>query len=171
MNKNECLIIVGEGGIPSDFPKSELFKFLTFKSKIDCFLDLNNEERREFEELKYKLENWRRNFRNDEYYHTLFDLANFIELKYCIKTYYAFLEFSKPDLIQSIELAIKENFKKIYIISTKLILKKEDELKIKDIIQLIKMKYKNFEIINLTNLNFNEISNFLMNIVEKEGKT
>lgn len=171
MSKNLCLIIIGEGGIPSDFPKSELYEFLNLKSKIYSCLDLNESERKRFEELKIKIKKWQRNFRNDEYYHELIDLTNFITLKYKIRTFYAFLDYCEPDLIDSIENAINLKYEKIYIFSTKLINRKEESFKIRDEINLMKMKYKNIEIVDLTNLTFDEISNFLLKILEKkEGK-
>ncbi|MBC7195586.1 MAG: hypothetical protein H5U37_08020 [Caldisericia bacterium] len=170
MNNEKCLIVVGEGGIPLDFPKKELSYFLILKAKIESNLDLSEEERRVFEELKNRLKNWERNFRNDEYYHSLFDLSNYIERRFKIKTYFAFLDFSEPDLIKSIDNAIKEGFKKIFIVSLKLILKKEDYLKIKDEIDLIKMKYSDVKIYNFTNLDLEEISNFLINLVENKRK-
>lgn len=169
MNKDECIIIIGEGGIPSDFPKNELSEFLILKAKIESFLDLNEEERKRFEYLKNKLKGWRRNFRNDEYFHSLFDLSNFIQLKYRIKTFFAFLDFSEPDLMKSIEDAIKNNFKRIFVVSTKLINKKEEELKISDEIELMRKKYKGIEIVKLTIFDFDKISSFLMNIVKKMG--
>ncbi len=170
MSDERCLIIVGEGGIPLDFPKRELSYFLILKTKINSNLDLSEEERKAFEELENRLKNWKRNFRNDEYYHSLFDLSNFIERRFKIKTYFAFLDYSEPDLIKSIENAIREGFKKIFIVSSKLILKKEEDLKIKDEIDLIKMKYNDVRIYNFTNVNLDDISNFLINIIENERK-
>lgn len=168
MSDNFCLIIIGEGGIPSDFPKGELYEFLNLKSKIFSCLNLNDSERKRFEELKIKIKNWQRNFRNDEYYHSLIDLTNFITLKYKIKTFFSFLDYCEPDFINSIENAINLNYKKIYILSTKFINKKEEVLKIQDEINFIKMKYKDINITNLTNLNFDDISKFIIKILEKE---
>lgn len=168
MNKEACLIIIGEGGIPSDFPKGDLYEFLNLKSKILSSLYLNEDERKRFEELKIKLNTWNRNFRNDEYYHALIDLSNFITLNYKIRTFYSFLDYCEPDLINSIENAINSNYNKIYILSTKFILKKEEALKIKDEINFMKIKYKNVEIINLTDLNFDDISKFMIDIIKKK---
>ncbi|MCX8094847.1 MAG: hypothetical protein N3D74_01460 [Caldisericia bacterium] len=171
MDENYCLIIIGEGDIPSDFPKFELKEFLSLKSKIDSNFELNEFERKRFEELKIKIKNWKRNFRNDEYYHTLFDLTNLIFNKFKIKTFFAFLDYCEPDLQTSIENAINYNYKKIYLFSTKLILKKIELLKIQDEINLIKMKYKDLEIVNLVELNLNDISEFILkNLKIKEVK-
>lgn len=170
MDENCCLIIIGEGGIPTDFPKSDLFEFLNLKSKIDSYFELNDDERKKFEELKIKIKKWKRNFRNDEYYHSILDFSNFIYFKYKVNTFYAFLDYCEPDLLTSIENAINSKYKKIYIISTKLILKKDEILKVQDILKFIKMKYKDIEIFDLIDLKFDEISEFLINIIKKRGK-
>lgn len=170
MDENSCLIIIGEGCIPTDFPKSDSAEFLKLKSKIDSYLELNDDERKKFEELKIRIKNWKRNFRNDEYYHSILDLTDFISSKYKIKTFYSFLDYCEPDLLKSIEDAINSKYKRIYIISTKLILKNEDILKVQDKLKFVKMKYKDVEIVDLLNLNFDEISEFLINFIKRRGK-
>ncbi len=169
MDENSCLIIIGEGCIPTDFPKSDSVEFLKLKSKIDSYLELNDDEKK-FEKLKIRFKNWKRNFRNDEYYHSILDLTDFVSSKYKIKTFYSFLDYCEPDLFKSIEDAINSKYKRIYIISTKLILKKENILKVQDTLKFVKMKHKDVEIVYLLKLNFDEISEFLINFIKRRGK-
>lgn len=165
MYKDTCILLIGEGGIPIDLPKTELSKFLNLKSKIDSNLPLSNEENKIFEDLDKKIKKWKRNFRNDEYYHSLIDLQSLIFLKSKIKTDIAFLNYCEPDIYQAIESLINRGCKKIILISPNLIFQKEYELKLEDILNFIYMKYKNIEIINLIKLDYNFLGDFFINLI------
>jgi len=166
MDNNETsILLIGEGGIPKDFPKNELSKFLNLKSKIESNLELSYEENIIFENLNNKIKKWRRNFRNDEYYHSVIDLKNLIYLKSKIKTYVAFLDYCEPDIYQAIENLIDEGYKKIILITTALILSKEEKSKIEDVLNFINIKNKDFKIINLCKLDYNNISDFFVNLI------
>ncbi|MGB9749398.1 MAG: hypothetical protein ACPLWB_00915 [Caldisericia bacterium] len=163
-----CIIVIGEGGIPTDFPKNELIKFLNLKSKIECGINLQEEENIIFEELSSKIKKWKRNFRNDEYYHSLVDLQNLIFIKSKIKTEIAFLDYCEPDLFKVLINLIENGYEKIILISPTLILSKQNEFKINDILNFIELKYKDLKIINLCNLDFEIVSKFFIDLIEGE---
>ncbi|MGC8942887.1 MAG: hypothetical protein ACP5KX_02115 [Caldisericia bacterium] len=163
-----CIIVIGEGGIPTDFPKNELIKFLNLKSKIECGINLQEEENIIFEELSSKIKKWKRNFRNDEYYHSLVDLQNLIFIKSKIKTEIAFLDYCEPDLFKVLINLIENGYEKIILISPSLILSKQNEFKINDILNFIELKYKDLKIINLCNLDFEIVSKFFIDLIEGE---
>lgn len=166
MNKDKTsIILIGEGGIPTDFPKNDLYALLTLKSKINLNLPLNDEENKIFEELNERLKRWNRNFRNDEHYHILMDLKNMIYLKTRMKIELAFLDNCKPELYEAIEKFINEGFKNIVLISPNFLISKENLLKINDILDFIKRKYNNINLIDLTQININQITDFLVNII------
>jgi len=166
--EKSSIIIIGEGGIPKDFPKNDLLKFLNIKSKIECGINLLEEENIIFEKLSSKIKKWKRNFRNDEYYHSLVDLQNLIFIKSKIKTEIAFLDYCEPDLYNAIKNLIESGYIKIILISPTLILSKENEFKISDIVNFIELKYKDLEIVNLCNLDYDIISNFFIDLMERE---
>ncbi len=164
-NNKTSILLIGEGGIPKDFPKNELSKFLNLKSKIESNLELSDEENIIFENLNNKIKKWKRNVRNDEYYHSIIDLKNLIYIKSKIKTYVAFLDYCEPDIYQAIENLIATGYKKIILITPDFILSKEKESKIDDILNFINIKYRGFKIINLCKLDYNIISDFFVNLV------
>lgn len=167
MNNDTSILLIGEGGIPSDFPKNELSKFLNLKSKIDANLELSSEEITLYEDLNNKIKKWKRNFRNDEYFHSLIDLQTLIFLKSKIKTSIAFLNYCEPDIYQAIGSLIDKGFKKIILICCNLILNKEYELKLNDFLNFIKIKYKGVSIINFIYLDFDPISNFFISLIKE----
>lgn len=166
-NKRNSILIVGEGGIPKDFPRNDLYAYLILKSKIECGINLTEEESEIFENLNNKLKKWNRNFRNDEYFHSLFDLQKLIFNKTRTLTEIAFLEYCEPDLYEAIETLHKRGVKKIVLISPLLVLSKEKEDKIIDILNFFKLKYENLNIINFCSLDYNILTNFYINLIKE----
>ncbi len=144
--EKKFIIFVGHGGFPSDFPEEKLKRYLFLRSKF-FKKDLEEREKKEFEELEKELLNYERTRKNDSHFYFHKKLCKEIERRLKIRCFFAFNEFCAPLLDEVIKnIYEKENKANIFVVPTMFTGGHHVEEEIPEKIKDLRKKYRGIKI-------------------------
>jgi sirohydrochlorin cobaltochelatase len=159
----DLLILVAHGQFPKDVPNEISNKYFSLMSKRR-----NEEEEKEFKELEKSILEWPRNEENDPYWYNVKRLAEELKKKSKFKEVrISFLEFCAPLFSEVLEKACKEDYDRIFVVSTMFTPGGiHSEKDIPEVIEEMKKKY-NKNIIYVWPFKIEDIAEFILKYIEK----
>lgn len=134
-SSDSCLILVGHGAPPSDFPREKLSTYFRLHGRVhdhsggghdhrqDPLVQAipDPQERNQFVSLEKELFDWPRNAQNDPYYMGVQDLADRLEKQTGKQVFFAFNEFCGPTVEATVDRALSQGYKDITILTTMMV--------------------------------------------------